>query len=699
MCLNKKVSLKSGNFFRSLIFLWLGICSVISSQTGGDIAVQNNELLRKRILESEDLIKSGEFDKAAVILDTLREYLFKEYAFNTAIKLARSTFSISDKIKDKKLTGAAFNTIGNCYWRLGSLDSALIFLNQGLEFRKKVDDPRGLAVNYNLMGLVYWRKGNTELSYSSYLKALAIRESLGDVNEISLINNNIGLIFQRMKYYDLAEEHIQKGLSIADSAGFENGRIYSMRRLIGLYIARKTYNEAMRYVDTVLNYYIRVNNMGSLAQLYNDIGILKENSGKSAEAQEWFRKSRDLAKVLNDRFIEAFALYNLGRVERVTGEDQIAEESLNRGMDLARTGGYHVILRDIYLELSKLFEKKGDEKQANTYLNLHVELKDSILSESALTAIGEMRIRYAIERSKERQQNLEMIIEERNRTTLVLLALVIFFLGGGASISFLFIRQRKLAKLLQESIDELGRTNAELQRSNEALTVANETKTKLFSIIGHDLKSPFVSILGFSELLREEAEGMKNGSISDLSEKILTASGKLVDLVTNLTSWAMQQREMLRIEPVYCGAEELVQTVIKGAMLNLELKGIRLRAEFEKPDTIFADKEMFSAVMRNILTNAIKFSFEGGEIAVRGENLGEKYRITIQDTGVGMSQDTIRNILFGSGTISTFGTANEKGTGLGLSVSRDFIRQNGGTLDIESEPGKGSSFIVEIPTS
>jgi len=690
--------LNYSNFIKSFFFLWLSLGFQVTAQNSQVKSSLNNPDVGKRIAESENLINSGEFDQAAVILDTLREYLIKGFAFTQAIDLSRKTLSISGRIKDKKLVAAAYNGLGNCFWRLGSLDSALVFLKQGLEYRKGVDDQRGLAINYNLMGLVYWRKGDTENSYRSYLQALAIRESLGDVNEISLVNNNIGLIFQRMKYYDLAEQHIKKGLKLADSVGFENGRIYSMRRLISLNIARKNYAEAMKYVDTVVNYYVKVKNKGSLAQLYNDLGLLNESNGKLVEASNWFIKSRDLARELGDRFIEAFALLNLGRSERMKGDQEIAEESLNRGMDLARSGGYHVILRDVYLELSKLFMARGDEKQANTYLNLHVAQKDSILSEAVLTSIGEMRIRYEIERSKERQEHLEMIIEERNRTTLVLLALVIFFLGGGTSIGLLFLKQKKLGRLLQESNDELGRTNTELQKSNEALTVANETKTKLFSIIGHDLKSPFVSILGFSELLREEAEVLRNGSISDLTEKILTASGKLVDLVTNLTSWAMQQREMLRVEPVFIGAEELVQTVIKGAMLNLELKGIRLKAEFEKPDTLFADREMFSTVMRNIFTNAIKFSHSGGEISVKGENLGAKYRVTIADKGVGMSQDTISNILYGSGTISTYGTANEKGTGLGLSVSRDFIKQNGGTLVIESEPGEGSAFIVEIPT-
>lgn len=682
-----------------LIIFLLVFCPVTPAQSVMPGKGVDPAFVTAQMNQAESFFKGGEIDNGAVVLDSLREYLIRNFAFEKASRLAKKTLSLSGSITAKKLVADAYNSLGNCFWRLGELDSALHYLQVGLEFRKDVNDPRGLAVNYNLMGLVYWRKGNTEKSYRSYLSALAIREGLGDVNEISLINNNIGLIFQRMKYYDLAEEHILKGMSIADSAGFLNGRMYSMRRLISLNIARKNYAEASKYVDSVISYYVKVNNKGSLAQLYNDVGILKENSGKKREAVAWYVKSRDLAQELEDRFIEAFALYNLGRLARESGERKEAEESLNRGMELANSGGYHVILRDIYFELSKLFQEKGNAEVANSFLTKHLALKDSILSEGALTAIGEMRIRYEIERSKERQEYLESILEERNRTTLVLLMLVVFFLGGGTSIWFLFLKQKKLGRLLQVSNDELGKTNLQLQRSNEALTVANETKTKLFSIIGHDLKSPFVSILGFSELLRDETEHLKDRNVSDLSEKILTSSTKLVDLVNNLTSWAMQQREMIKAQPVFFGMEEVAAAVMKAAMLNMELKGIIARGEFGRPDVVFADREMISTVLRNILTNAIKFSYEGGEIVVRGEYLGKMYRVTIKDKGVGMSDDTIRNILYGSGTISTYGTANEKGTGLGLSVSRDFIKQNRGSLEIVSSPGEGSSFILEIPTS
>ena len=154
---------------------------------------------------------------------------------------------------------------------------------------------------------------------------------------------------------------------------------------------------------------------------------------------------------------------------------------------------------------------------------------------------------------------------------------------------------------------------------------------------------------------------------------------------------------MIRAKPVDLDIEEISNKVLKEAGLNLALKSIEVETSFEHPAIVHADREMIATVIRNLLTNAVKFSYKGGKIVMKGTVSGRKYRLVIKDNGVGMSPDMISNILYGSGMISTTGTANEKGTGLGLSVSREFMRENDGVLNISSEPGNGSEFLIELP--
>lgn len=690
-------------FFVPIIFLMaFFMSSGITAQTGtgNNSTVNGTQGAGKEKLFQTEInshLRKREFLQAGKILDSLRELYFRIFEYRKAVETGKLTLSLSEKINDKALIASSYNTTGLSYWRLGDLDSALVFLNEGLKIRLTLTDSAALGKSYNNIGLVYWRKGETELSYRNYLKALEIREKCGDIQGYILSLNNIALIYQRLKYFELAAANINRALTLADSIGFELGKTYSLRRLGSLSVAQKDFVKAKKYAEEVVTLFSKKGEKAALAQIYNDLGIIEENTGNLVKAVDYFNLSINLARSIQDKFIESFALLNLGRVDFALGKEKDALETLQKSWKLAHNGKYSVVLRDANLQLSRVYEKLGNMKESLAFLNAHLALKDSLFNESSLSSIGEMRIRYEIEKSEERQTYLREQVEAQNRVNFVLLLLVILTLVATGSVAFLLIRQKKLGVLLEVKNEEMALINNKLQKSNDELILANETKTKLFSIIAHDLKTPFVSILGFAELLKEEAMDMKNEDALDFSEKILASSQKLVELVNNLAGWALVQKEMIRAKPVDLNIEEVSNKVLKEAGLNLALKNIEVESSFEQPATVHADREMIATVIRNLLTNAVKFSHKGSKIIMKGTLSGEKYRLVIKDHGVGMSPDMISNILNGSGMISTTGTANEKGTGLGLSVSREFMRENDGVLNILSEPGKGSEFFIELP--
>ncbi|MBK7867488.1 MAG: tetratricopeptide repeat protein [Ignavibacteriales bacterium] len=574
-----------------------------------------------------------------------------------------------------------------------------IFLNQGLALRKWIDDPISLGRSLNNIGLVYWRKGDIENSYSYYMKALEVRQACRDNYGIVTTVNNIGLIYQRMRYYELAEETIRSALQISDSIKYEAGRIYSLRRLSSLYLEQNKFDQAAKYLDEILVSYKKRNEKSGLAQIYNDFGLIQEKKNNLQGAREFYQQSRDRAHDINDKFIESFALLNLGRVNRLSKNDGAGLSSLVKAKELAEKGAFSSVLRDIYLELSKLFEETGDAKEALFYLNKHVSLKDSLLNETVLSSVGEMRIRYEIEKSEETEKHLQTEVETQNKITLFLSIFTILILIGIIGLVYLFLRQKKLGKLLELNNQEMERVNAQLRVSNDELMIANETKNKLFAIIAHDLKSPFVSVLGFAEILKEEADLISNKSLSEYSDKILSASYKLVDLVNNLTGWALVQRNLIKVNATDFEISEVCAKVIKEASLNLELKDITTTTSLEVPSLIHADPEMISVIVRNLLANAIKFTNKGGNIDVTGLIINDKYQLTVSDDGVGMTEEQTESVLTGGTTISTYGTSNEKGTGLGLSVSRDFILQNKGDLKISSVPGQGKQVYSRVAKS
>lgn len=255
--------------------------------------------------------------------------------------------------------------------------------------------------------------------------------------------------------------------------------------------------------------------------------------------------------------------------------------------------------------------------------------------------------------------------------------------------------------LLSLAVDITNQKNAEekINRQNERLQKSNAEKDKFFSIIAHDLKSPFNAILGFSELLVElmgEKEIDRQEAVQ-FARIISNSSNKVVDLLTNLMEWSRSQTGRLVSHLVQFSLKKLTDEIVLLFSESLKQKSITLKVSDIENITIFSDKDMISTIIRNLISNSIKFTSEGGEITISAISEHDKITISVQDTGVGIPE-TIREKLFTIGeNYSTPGTQNEEGTGLGLIICKEFIDKLGGDIWVESESGQGSKFSFTVP--
>lgn len=255
--------------------------------------------------------------------------------------------------------------------------------------------------------------------------------------------------------------------------------------------------------------------------------------------------------------------------------------------------------------------------------------------------------------------------------------------------------------LLSLAVDITNQKNAEekINRQNERLQKSNAEKDKFFSIIAHDLKSPFNAILGFSELLVElmgEKEIDRQEAVQ-FARIISNSSNKVVDLLTNLMEWSRSQTGRLVSHLVQFSLKKLTDEIVLLFSESLKQKSITLKVSDIENITIFSDKDMISTIIRNLISNSIKFTSEGGEITISAISEHDKITISVQDTGVGIPE-TIREKLFTIGeNYSTPGTQNEEGTGLGLIICKEFIDKLGGDIWVESESGHGSKFSFTVP--
>lgn len=250
--------------------------------------------------------------------------------------------------------------------------------------------------------------------------------------------------------------------------------------------------------------------------------------------------------------------------------------------------------------------------------------------------------------------------------------------------------------------DITDRKKAEIVLSRQAfeLQEANKTKDKFMSIIAHDLKSPFNAILGFSDLMLRNFDQMDSDTILKGLKIINEASDHAFKLLENLLIWAQNQAKHSKYEPETINVKKQLSGLVKVVQSMATNKGIEISTKkMDRNLTIFADKNMFETIVRNILTNAIKFSFKGGKIKISAVQTDDKVLFKIADKGVGIDEKRLNDIFRLDKYTNTNGTENELGTGLGLILCKDFIEKHNGTIWIKSEPNKGTEVNFVLPVN
>lgn len=246
-------------------------------------------------------------------------------------------------------------------------------------------------------------------------------------------------------------------------------------------------------------------------------------------------------------------------------------------------------------------------------------------------------------------------------------------------------------------ITEQKKAEKELKQNENRLKQLNATKDKLFSIIGHDLKGPLNNILGFSELIDQGFDSFSDEEIKKYNRLIFQSSQTVTSLLDNLLTWSRSQRNKIKVSKQLFALNAVVQKNLSLLENNASKKSIQLKNEVPADIIANGDTEMVTTILRNLISNAIKFTNEGGEIKVVAKNSNNRIIVEIHDNGVGIPPDKINNLFEPDQTHVNLGTAGEKGTGLGLIICKDFAEKNDGELWAESEPGKGSVFSFSMP--
>lgn len=242
--------------------------------------------------------------------------------------------------------------------------------------------------------------------------------------------------------------------------------------------------------------------------------------------------------------------------------------------------------------------------------------------------------------------------------------------------------------------------NLERQRAEKSelkLQQLNADKDHFISILGHDLKSPFNNILGFSEILTDEIDNLNKEEIKDIAKNIHKSALITNNLLEEILLWSRTQQDKISFNPLYLSFADICTNILEVLNPIAKAKNITINYPAKDHITVFADNDMLKTVLRNLVTNAIKFTNNDGQINIKAEQKDSNVTISVSDNGVGIAPDNLAKLFNISEVITTKGTAKETGTGLGLLLCREFVEKHGGKICVESVVGKGSDFKFTLP--
>ena len=351
--------------------------------------------------------------------------------------------------------------------------------------------------------------------------------------------------------------------------------------------------------------------------------------------------------------------------------------------------------------LADIFEAKGDNKNALVYLKTAKDYNDSLFNDQSNKKLFELQAKYKYEqeeaklKSEQLRKDLDNAAALNSQKQQIVIAALIIFILGLVIVSLYKSRAEKLRinRVLQEKNIEILHQKEEIEKKSSALSISNGQKDKLFSIIAHDLRSPFVSLQSLLTLFKDDA--MPIEEVKEILLRLNVNVDYTVDLVTNLLYWASSQMDGFSAKGTYFSLNNVVKEVFAGMQKPAADKGVALLNTLTSDAVVFADKDMVTLVIRNLLSNALKFCHAGGFVTVSVSINEQETEMCVADTGPGIKEQVLQKIRDGE-SITTFGTAKEKGTGLGLLLCKDFIARNNGSFRIESVVGKGSNFYFTV---
>ncbi len=682
-------------FINPLRFCKRTLCSIISVWIflSGSFCLNAQEEVIAQIQDSIQLLSSrSDFSKQDTLyIDLLNKLAgqMRYYDADSLYMLSKQALKYSKLAQYKEGESHAMLRMGDFYSDLGETDKAINYYTKSLVLAQQVENnDLALRVMNNLAG-EYGYKGDYAKSLSGYLDGITLAEKVDNKDMLSIMNENIAQLYASQKDYVQALTFFKKVKKINDQIGNEIFQAETMSNLASLYADMGKLDYAMYNVNRSIAIFEKRRILDWLAYAYETKGKVYLKQDNYKWALYWYNQSELLHKDLDDDRSKIDLLNGMAEAYLKQGKDTISESYAQEAYEISSRIQFMEGKQKCALTLYKINKNKGKFAKALAFHEVFQHLSDTLHrneNKRSLTLL-KTKTEYEQQRLALMEENERALAAQQRYVNAALLILLIFIF-----VTFLVHRNQKIQKKLNT---ELTAKQDILEKREVELNESNETKTKLFSIIGHDLRGPIGALKELLKLFGEGEMGQKE--FLDFIPKLRDDIDHIFFTLNNLLSWGRTQMNGSVTQPTLMDLDPIVEENINLLSEIAKKKSIEIVNQVPENTKTWSDTNQIDIVIRNLISNALKFTPMNGKVTVSAVDMTNCWQISVRDTGVGMDKITLGKLFDKSSNISTYGTNNEKGTGLGLSLCKEMVEKNKGTIWVESSLDSGSCFYFTLP--
>lgn len=591
----------------------------------------------------------------------------------------------------------AYKNIGVAYWVKGDYTQALEYYQQGLSLAQKINYRKGMGRVLLNISLVYSDQGKYPEALDYNFKSLKICEAINDGKGQALNYNNVAIIYFNQMKYNEALSYYKKSLAISEASGNQQDIAMATSNIAELYVKQENYPEAMKYYLQSLKLKENVGDLVGLSTNYGGLGEIHKRQQNYTLALDYYFKAWKIQQTIGNKPDMAVLLLGIGDCYYSLKQYPRALEYCQKGLGIAMTIGHKKFIRDGHEIASKIYKATNRFDLALAHYEKFKHYSDSLINQESERKSAMLESQYLFDKKELELKTDQARREAEHKSHLAQQQLWInVFAIGFVFVVVLALLLYRNNRQKQMTNQVLVQKNVEISQQKERLENMDTFKNRLLSVVSHDVRGPLNSVKGMFFLFNQKALTAEETTQlwNNINGKITQVAGFVDDLLL----WAKNQMAQPQIKKVQFSLADVIRPTVALLQGTAEAKKIKITHNIDEALAVLADEEMIKVVIRNLVSNAIKFCRENDEIKIIAKN-GVKpgeVMVSVIDTGTGIASDKLAR-LFDTPYESTKGTDNEVGTGLGLMLCKQFIELNHGTIGAESKPGTGSHFWITLP--